>query len=152
MGTSDTEDSKECLYGALQELKSLQDYLAHSSTKYFGKLLARLVGVDTIPFSLLTKKGFLSLKGIDINERMGREESFTTNYFRIESVDQDSCCVTVSLLRPFDVYGNDAYSVCEVMKLEKTSAYVELGLSDICAIQPLEVELLKRKIIIEPKC
>jgi hypothetical protein len=150
--SSHHQESKECLCEALQELQSLQDYLANSSTKYFGKLLGKLVGVDTIPFFLLTKKGFLSLAGMDKNKKTRKEECFTTKYFRIESINQDSCCATVSLLRSFDVHGNDAYSICEVMKLKKTATCEYIDLSSICGIQPLDIELLKRKIIIEPKC
>jgi hypothetical protein len=146
------QESNEHLCEAFHELKSLQDYLASSTTKYFSKLLAKLVGADTIPFFLLTKKGFLSLTGMDWNDNMGKEEKFKTNYFRIESIDEDKCCISVSLLRPFDVYGNDAFSVCEVMKLKKTPACAHVDLSDICGIQLVEIELLKRKIIIEPKC
>ena len=71
---------------------------------------------------LLTKKGTLTLAGIDKDEKTGKEEKFKTNFFRIESIDQDKGRISVSLLRPFDVYGNEAFSVCEVMELKKTSA------------------------------
>lgn len=151
MEKSKNQESNEHLCEVFHELKSLQDYLVNSTTKYFGKILTKLVGVDTIPFYLLTKKGLLTLSGIDRNEKTGKEEKFKTHYFRIESIDEETCSISVSLLRPFDVYGNDAYSVCEVMKLKKTPACEQVELSDIFGIQLVEVELLKRKIIIEPK-
>ncbi|MBU8879956.1 hypothetical protein BGM26_13305 [Bacillus sp. FJAT-29790] len=139
------------LCDALFELKSLQDSLMNSSTKYFGKLLRKIVGVDTIPFFLLTKKGLLSHVGTDINHKNGKEEFFTTNYFRIESIDQEKCRATISLLRPINIHGDPAHSLSDVIRLKKTSACIEIELLNICAIQTLDTELLKRKIIIEPK-
>ncbi|MBS4206947.1 CotY/CotZ family spore coat protein [Bacillus sp. FJAT-50079] len=138
--------NKQCIREALLELKSLQDLLMESSTVYFGKLLAQLVGTDTIPFILYTENGEFTQTG---GERT--KEPFVTSYFRIESIEKDGQCATFSLLRPVDLHGNDAHSFCEVMKLIKTSTCIEVDLSCICAIQPLDIEYLKRKIIIEPK-
>jgi spore coat protein Z len=52
---------------ALIELKSLQDFLMNSSTKYFGPLLSKIAGVDTIPFLLLKKNGLLTHQFIEID-------------------------------------------------------------------------------------
>ncbi|WP_066295201.1 CotY/CotZ family spore coat protein [Bacillus sp. FJAT-29937] len=140
-----------CICEALIELKTLQDILTNSSTKYFGPLLSKIAGVDTIPFLLLKKDGLFSHKLIDLNEKNGKQECFESNFFRIESIDKEKCCATISVLRPFDIKGNHSNSICNVMKLTKTSACIHVDLSCICAIQVLDTELLKRKIVIEPK-
>jgi hypothetical protein len=141
----------KCICDALFELKKLQDYINHSETPYFGKLLSTLVGVDTIPFTLFRKDGPMFLTGCDSKEKGKAEFCFTTSYFRLEKLDVDTCCATVSLLRPLDIYGEDVESMCEVTKLIKTSTCVEIDLDCICAIQCVDVDLLKRIIIIEPK-
>jgi spore coat protein Z len=148
---SSEKRSIQGLCEALFELKSLQDLLTDSSTKFSGKLLAKLVGVDTIPFVLVTKDGFLSHMGVDINHENGKEEFFTSNYFRIESIEKEGRYATISLLRPLDIYGETPYSHSDVMRLKKTSNRIKVDLLNIYAIQTLDIEYLKREIIIEPK-
>ncbi|WP_185907864.1 CotY/CotZ family spore coat protein [Psychrobacillus soli] len=141
---SGERESNHCLCDALYELKSFQDLLESSKTRFFGHLFAKIAGTDTIPLLLISKNGEpLSFSST--------EECFETNYFRIESIDRDTCCTTISLLRPLDIEGNFSNSFCDVVKLEKTSICKTVDLSCICAIQLLETELLTRKIIIEPK-
>lgn len=141
---SNNKESKRILCEALIELKSFQDLLKNSSSKYYGNLLAKIVGSDTIPFFLVTKKG-VHLSQVETGGY------FETKYFRIESIDSENCRVTISLLRPLDVEGNYAKSIYDVVRLEKTSSLKVIDLSFIGAVQPLDTELLKRKIIIEPK-
>lgn len=136
--------STHCICEALFELKILQDLLQNSQTKFFGSLLAKIVGTDTIPFLLVTQKGdHLSLHSV--------MDGIETIYFRIESVDLENCCATISLLRPLDIEGNQTTAPCDVVRLEKTSICKVVDVTCICAIQPLDTEMLKRKIIIEPK-
>ena len=78
-------------------------------------------------------------------------EGIETNYFRIESVDLENGCATISLLRPLDIEGNLTNALCDVVRLEKTSICKVVDITCICAIQPVDTEMLKRKIIIEPK-
>lgn len=136
--------SNQCLCDALIELKLLQDLINNSQTKFFGSLLSKIVGTDTIPFLLITAKG-------DPLSFWSTEECFESSYFRIESIDIETCCIKVSLLRPLDIEGNYSNSFCDLVRLEKTSICKNIDLSCFCAIQLLETELLKRKIIIEPK-
>lgn len=136
--------STHCICDALLELKILQDLLQNSQTKFFGSLLAKIVGTDTIPFLLVTQKGDL----LSLHSAM---EGIETNYFRIESVDLENSSATLSLLRPLDIEGNLTTSPCDVVRLEKTSICKTVDVTCICAIQPLDTEMLKRKIIIEPK-
>ncbi|MCZ8534533.1 CotY/CotZ family spore coat protein [Psychrobacillus psychrodurans] len=138
--------SESCNYicEAFYELKLLQDFLQDSQTKFFGNLLAKIVGTDTIPFLLTTTKGdLLTISSV--------QEGFETNYFRIELVDLEKCCVTISLLRPIDIEGNVSNAPCDVVRLEKTSICRVIDTDIICAIQTLETKMLTRKIIIEPK-
>lgn len=148
---ADELELKNCLCEALFELKTLQDLLNHSSTKFFGPLLSKIAGVDTIPFFLIKKDGLLSHKFMDTNENTGEQECFESTFFRLESIDKEKCSAVLSILRPLDVKGEITNSLCEVMKLTKTSKCIEINVSSVCAIQLLDTELLKRKIIVEPK-
>lgn len=137
-------ESNHGLCDALYELKLFQDLLENSRTKFFGRLIGKIAGTDTIPFLLISKNG-------DPLSFSNRDECFETSYFRIESIARDTCCSTISLLRPLDIEGNFTNSFCDVVRLEKTSICKTVDLSRICAIQLLDTELLTRKIIIEPK-
>ncbi|GIN83972.1 hypothetical protein J6TS2_03580 [Heyndrickxia sporothermodurans] len=143
--------NKQDICEALLELKSLQDLLEKSKTKYFGKLLFQLVGVDTIPIFLYTNDGLLNQMGVDIDYKTGKEYTFTSNYFRIESIDEEKFYASLSILCPLDIHGDVTQHHSEVMKLIKTTTCTEVDLSCIRAIQTLDLDLLKRKIIIEPK-
>ena len=46
---------------ALINLKELQDFIVNNSTPYFGNLLSKIVGADTIPFLLHTENGLFEL-------------------------------------------------------------------------------------------
>ena len=138
------KESKHILCEALIELKSFQDLLKNSHSKYFGNLLEQIIGSDTIPFFLVTKKG-VHLSQVDPGGDL------ETKYFRIESIDSKNCRIIITLLRPLDIEGNYTKSIYDVVRLEKTTARKVIDLSLIGAIQPLDTELLKRKIIIEPK-
>lgn len=142
---------KECISGALFELMILQNYIKHSRIPYFGKLLARLVEVDTIPFLLMTKDGFLEIMGIEENAVKGKKAFFRTNHFRIEEIEENGQCAKVSLLRSLDIYGEDTNVLCDVVKLRKTGVCAEIDLSCICGVQCVDIALLKREFIIEPK-
>lgn len=144
-------NNPNCICNALIELITLQDLINESQTPYFGNLLSKLVGVDTIPFFLFTADGQLKFKGVDKKHKEGCEERFESGYFRIEAIDKISCCATISLLRPFNLCGEDTELICDTFKLRKTSTCVQVDMNCICGIQCLDTELLKRKVIIEPK-
>lgn len=138
------KNSIEVLCAAIAELKLFQDLLMDCPTKYHGNLLAKVVGCDTIPFFLITETG-------DLFSEFNIKEKYNTNYFRIESIDKTMCLITISLLKPLDIEGNYTDSISDVFRLEKSNVSKVIDLSQICAIQLLEIELLKRNIIIEPK-
>jgi len=139
---------KQTICNALSELKSLQDLLTESSSKYFGSKLSELVGVDTIPFVMYTNEGLLKRVGKDKSKD---KETFMTSFFRIESINQDRYEAQVSLLRPLDIKGKDTLSMNDLIKLKKTNTFTTIDLSNIHGIQPLDVDYVKRKIIVEPK-
>lgn len=138
------KEKKHFLCEALSELKELQDSIIDYHSNYYGQLLLKIVGSDTIPFFLIMDNG-VRLRITDTVKH------FETEYFRIESIDKERCCGTISLLRPFDVEGNDTKSIADVVKLERTSTKISIELDCLSAIQLLNLDLLKGKIIIEPK-
>lgn len=144
-------ESKHCISEVLLEVLSLQNLITNSSTKYSGSLLAKIAGVDTIPLLLLKKDGLLSHLVIELNHKTGEKECFESNFFRIESIHIERNCVVLSILRPLNIRGEHTNSICSVIKLIRTSTSIEIDLSCICAVQVLDTELLKRKIVIEPK-
>ncbi|MGE7090458.1 hypothetical protein ACQKII_03150 [Lysinibacillus sp. NPDC048646] len=129
---------------ALYDIKALQDTITNFHSKYYGQLLVKIVGSDTIPLFLITNNG-AHLRLIDTVKQ------FETEYFRIESVDKERCRGTISLLRAYDYEGNETNSIADVVRLEKTSTEKSIELNSISAIQLLNPDLLKRKIMIEPK-
>ncbi|MBS4216939.1 hypothetical protein KHA96_01265 [Bacillus sp. FJAT-49711] len=139
---------KHSICNVLLDLKNMQDLLTESSSKFLSKTLSDLVGVDTIPFIMYTNG--------DLFKRMGRDktnndETFITSYFRIESIDQENSRTHVSLLRPLNIHGEDTQLMSDLIMLKKTAASTDIDLSQINGIQPLDIDYLKRKIIIEPK-
>ncbi|WP_240374893.1 CotY/CotZ family spore coat protein [Bacillus piscicola] len=98
---------------------------------------------DTVPFMLQNKDGkyFYATGGI------GRDDCFQTVFFRVESIDEDNCCATLSMLRPdsdidFDDCCVDPTSLCDVDELEKTRYCIEVDLTCFCAVQCLEPEIV----------
>ncbi|WP_053362713.1 CotY/CotZ family spore coat protein [Bacillus sp. FJAT-27251] len=140
-----------CIGDALYELKKLQDFLAETTTPFLGKILGKLVGSDTIPFILLTNNGMFEWNGVIYDEKTKKEECFTTSFFRVDDIDKDSSCAKLTILRPYNIHKEHAKLLCDVVKLEKTPICVEVDISCFCGIQCLDTELLKRKIICEPK-
>ncbi|WP_175638980.1 CotY/CotZ family spore coat protein [Metabacillus schmidteae] len=145
--TYETESNPNCVYEALQELKKQQDQLEGSTSCCYTSLLKKLLKVDTIPFMLLTNEGPFELGGF----LYGKKNShFHTSFFRIEKLDEDKKCVTLSLLRPITLYGTFAKEICDVERLERTKICVTVDTECLCAVQCLDIDLMK-KVIVEPK-
>ena len=144
-GALDVEKGrKHFVCEALGDIKAAQDVMTEFHSKYYGQLLVKIVGSDTIPFFLITHNG-THLKLIDTVKQ------FETEYFRIESVDIARCRGTISLLRAYDYEDNETNSIADVVRLERTSTEKSIELGSISAIQLLNPDLLKKKFIIEPK-
>lgn len=138
------KEKKHFVCEALSELKAVQDTITGFQSKYFGQLLLKIVGSDTIPFFLITNNGS-RLRLVDKERKVG------TEHFRIEAVDREYCRATVTLLRAFDYEGKDTNLVADVIRVERTSIEKTIELGSITAIQLLNTDLLDEKIIIEPK-
>jgi Spore coat protein Z len=139
-----------CIHKALAEVKKLQDFINQADIPYLGKVFSKMTGVDTVPIMLYTKDGKLAFTGFDI-EPCGEEASFKTSYFRMEKLHEQSGCATISLLRPLCICGKNKHSCCEILVLKRTDTCLTIDVSCICAVQCIDIDLLKRKIIIEPK-
>ncbi|WP_174732467.1 CotY/CotZ family spore coat protein [Mesobacillus harenae] len=140
-----------CVCEALGELKEFQDMIAESNTKFFGRLLHKTIGTDSIPFLLFNQKGLLMLDGFGINQKKGKKEHVKSQYFLLKEIDKANCRAKISLLKPMIIHDSSENLLCDVIKLEKTGVCIEIDLSGLCAIQLLDIDLLKRKIVIEPK-
>ena len=136
--------SKQCLCEALCDLIALQDLISNYQSKYFGQYLVEVIGGETIPLLLITNKG-------DPLKLLNKTMEFETIFFRIDSIDKESCCVTVSLLRAYDYEAHHTNSIVDVVRLERTTTERTIELCGIVAFQILSPDLLKRNIIIEPK-
>lgn len=99
---------------------------------------------DTIPFVLLTKDHFTPFTAI-INGN-------TTPYFRVEKIEEKSCCAQLSLLEPVDLKGWPALTANDLYSLKKTDHCIYIKLCCFAAINPLPHELVGRPLpIIESK-
>jgi hypothetical protein len=153
MGKMTYEKSKSnpnCIFEALQELKIQQDQLEGSASCCFSSLLKKLLKVDTIPFMLLSEDGPFVLAGLQYGANHCNHKHFHTSIFRIESLDREKNCATLSLLKPITLYGSEAKEICEIERLIRTNICVTVDLNCFCAVQCLDMDLLK-EMIIEPK-
>ncbi|WP_431028580.1 hypothetical protein [Lysinibacillus sp. LZ02] len=129
---------------ALEDIKTFQDLLTTSWSKYYGHLLMKIVGSDTIPFCLITTEGTI----LSLSNATAQIE---TTYFRLEGIEKQSRHITVSLLRAFDLEDNETNMMKEVVRLEKSLAKATVDLRYITAIQLLDPDLLVRKFYVESK-
>ena len=132
------------LYEALKDIKTFQDVLTNSWSKYYGHLFIKIVGSDTIPFFLITTEGTL----LSLSDTATQIE---TKYFRIEKIEKQSLMITVSLLRAFDIEDKETNTIKDVVRLEKSTAKAFIDLRYITAVQLLEPDLLVRKFYVESK-
>ncbi|MBO1510272.1 CotY/CotZ family spore coat protein [Metabacillus bambusae] len=141
-----------CILETLKTIKFHQEFIIDpslSSSKYRCK---HVKIVDTIPFILWNDCGLFELTGYISNHLEDeKSDSFCTSFFRIENIDEKQKCATLSLLKPLDIDGRLSKEICEIVRLERTPICVDVDLSSFCAIHYLNVELLNRKIIIEPR-
>lgn len=100
--------------------------------------------MDTIPFMLVSSKEFKPFMAI--------LHGSTTSFFRLESIDEHSCCAQLSLLKPVDMVGRHASSVDDLYALQKTKICIHLNLCCFIAINPMPPILVERPLpIIEVK-
>jgi hypothetical protein len=98
---------------------------------------------DTIPFMLQTKQS---------TNFTGITNGNITPYFRLEKIDEASCCAQLSLLQPVDLKGQPPLTDQHLYALQKTSDCIFVKLCGFSAIIPLPHELVGRPLpIIEAK-
>jgi spore coat protein Y len=130
-----------------QEMKQLLDEQERLSFKGF-RFVCEKVGFDTIPFILTNGRCPFEAFGIMPNGQL-----FTTKVFRLEKVDSDDCCATLSLLVPLDFDGFQVEAYDEVYTYLRTDECINVDLSCFCTIQPLSPRMVNRPLpIVEPKC
>lgn len=132
---------------ALKVLKQQQDQLAGDPSDAFSNLLTKLFKVDTIPFMLYTVNGSIPY----FVEGSEYTNIFKTFCFRIEEIDDLSKTAQVSLLKPFNVYGEAANDVNDVYFLKKSETKITINLNEFSFLKCLDIELLRREVIMEPK-
>lgn len=101
--------------------------------------------LDTIPFLLYS-----------INENnpfIAYHNCIATPFFRLEKLDEETCCAELSLLEAIDMEGNLADPFDDFYALRKTKVCINVNLNCFCVINPLPPEIVNRPIpVIEPKC
>ncbi|WP_046176010.1 CotY/CotZ family spore coat protein [Domibacillus indicus] len=129
----------------LHALKEQQDQLKGLKTDICSSLLAKLFNGDTIPI-MIKVDGEYYEAAVMKGSRLLR-----TKYFRIETIDEENDTVTLLLLEPLDMGNGFAASFNELYRLEKTSMSITLYINRISAVQCLDIELMTKKMVIEPK-
>ncbi|PIC79174.1 hypothetical protein CSV75_13080 [Sporosarcina sp. P18a] len=75
-----------------------------------------------------------------------------TPYFRLEKIDIDTCCASLTLLEPVDMEGNPVDICEEFYSLRKTKSCIIVNINCFCTITPLPPKLVDKKLpTIEPK-
>jgi Spore coat protein Z len=129
----------------LKIVKNQQDQLKGMKTDICSSLLAKLFDGDTIPIMLTINNEYFQAAGSNDHG------SFCTKYFRIESMDEETNSVTLSLLKPFDICNDFTPRFNELYRLVKTDTCITLCIDTISAIQCLDIDLMTKKVTIEPK-
>lgn len=101
--------------------------------------------IDTIPFMLLSAHQNAPFKAFG--------KCMATPFFRLEKLDEETCCAVLSLLEAVDMEGDPTDSCDDLFALRKTESCVIVNLRCFSAINPLPLEFINRPLpIIEPKC
>lgn len=135
------------IFKGLRWLKNQQNLLNGDPSDVFSSLLVKMARVDTLPF-ILYERGSPSPFRTKTDTK---DSSFETFCFRIENIDEQATTALVSMLHPINVYGETAVDLDELYLLKRTSNFLSLNVNQFTAIRCLDIELMKRSIIIEPK-
>ncbi|MFL6557478.1 MAG: CotY/CotZ family spore coat protein [Bacillus sp. (in: firmicutes)] len=133
-----------CLCHEMEQLLEEQKRLSFDGFRF----VCEKIGYDTIPFTLSNGEC-----AFEVFARTRNGLFFTTQVFRLESIDVRHCCATLSLLLPIDMDGFPVELCDEVFSLITTDNCIIVDLSCFCSIQPLSPKLVNRELpIVEPKC
>jgi hypothetical protein len=136
-------DKISCICLAMKILQKEQKILTEREQGL--KFIKKSRKMDTIPFMLFnidSQKPFMVYyKGI------------ATPYFRLEKLNEETCCAELSLLEAIDIDGYLVDSYEDVYSLRKTDTCIIVVLGCFCVIKPLPPELVNKPLPrIEPKC
>lgn len=150
--------TKSCVCNVLTELVEAQIRLKKFLyCKYFRHMLTERKGEGLVPFMLYSKDevdmpfkiNILTVEGNDITDKIS---CIKTSFFGVESINRDTCCARIVLLRAVDFDGNETDKTEELFRLENTGNCIEIDAACFCAIQCLDPRLINRELpIIEPK-
>ena len=135
--------TQRCICHAMKTLLKEQKIIAGIDIEFQFICLSKKM--DTIPFMLYSSKKNTPFSAICTG--------VATPFFRIEKLNEDTCCAVLSLLEAVDMEGNPTDSCEDLFALRKTKSCIIVNLTCFCAITPLPLELVDRPLpIIEPKC
>jgi len=118
----------------MKRLMIEQDIIAMKDIDF--QFICNLKRFDTIPFMIFS---------VGCNDPFTvHYKCVTTSHFRLEKIEVETCCATLSLLVPVDIEGNFVNSSDEFYTLRKTKTCVIVNLKCFCAINPLPLELVNR--------
>jgi spore coat protein Y len=134
---------KACICQDLQQLLEEQQKLSFDGFRFISENF----GYDTIPFILSSGTCQFEAFGWTNNG-----DFFTTNVFRVEAIDVERCCATISLLEPVDIDGYPVDLCDNVFSLRTTSICLVVDLTCFTSLQPLSPILVDRLLpIVDPK-
>lgn len=136
-------DKESCICHAMKTLLKEQRIIAGVDMEFQFICLSKKM--DTIPFMLYSTNKNKPLMAIN--------KCIATPFFRLENLDEETCCAELSLLEAVDMEGNPTDSCDDLFALRKTKSCIIINLNCFCAISPLPPEFVNRPLpIIEPKC
>ena len=136
-------DKQSCICIAMKTLLKEQNIIAGIDMEF--QFICSLKKMDTIPFMLSSSN--------KMKPFMAFNKCIMTPFFRLEKVDEQTCCAELSLLEAIDMEGNLADPFDDFYALRKTKVCINVNLSCFCVINPLPLEIVNRPIpVIEPKC
>ncbi|GIN94287.1 spore coat protein Y [Siminovitchia terrae] len=136
-------DKKNCICIAMKTLQKEQSIISGQHMEF--QFVCMSTTTDTIPFMLFMKNNQKPLKAFT--------QCIVTPFFRLEKLDEETCCAELSLLEAIDMDGNPINSFDDDMySLRKTKSCITVDLNCFCAINPLPPNLVNRPLlVIEPK-
>ncbi|MFJ7933868.1 CotY/CotZ family spore coat protein [Sporosarcina sp. NPDC096371] len=136
-------DKPSCICHAMKRLLKEQQIIAGIDMEF--QFICSAKKVDTIPFMLNATNKNKPFRAF--------YNCIATPFFRLEKMDEDTCCAQLSLLEAVDIEGNPTDSCDDLFTLRKTKSCIIVNLNCFCAITPLPLECVNRPLpIIEPKC
>ena len=136
-------DKQSCICIAMKTLLKEQNIIAGIDMEF--QFICSIKRMDTIPFMLSSSN--------KMKPFMAFNKCIMTPFFRLEKVDEQTCCAELSLLEAVDMEGCPTDCCDDLFALRKTKSCIIVNLNCFCAITPLPPEFVNRPLpMIEPKC